>query len=157
VKGKGHNTRDGARCVDKTVLSEYEMLFLSIFDLFLHNCQNLFFSFYSLTEMKKFQAFLVTLLFLVTLFHGGSVTCSSSSSSRTEDGSEEWGYVQIRPSNLFCLFSFFFFFLMIPNRNLAWTVFWNFFSNSYLPLCFKFCYHRSSFVLVAIQKSIQSG
>ncbi|QCE09390.1 serine carboxypeptidase 1 [Vigna unguiculata] len=47
--------------------------------------------------MKKFQAFLVTLLFLVTLFHGGSVTCSSSSSSRTEDGSEEWGYVQIRP------------------------------------------------------------
>ncbi|WVZ00390.1 hypothetical protein V8G54_026459 [Vigna mungo] len=39
--------------------------------------------------MKKFQAFVVTL--------GGSVTCSSSR-SRSEDGSEEWGYVEIRPT-----------------------------------------------------------
>ncbi|XP_047165985.1 serine carboxypeptidase-like 51 [Vigna umbellata] len=46
--------------------------------------------------MKKFQAFVITIVFLVTLFQGESVTCSSSS-SRSEDGSEEWGYVEIRP------------------------------------------------------------
>ncbi|KOM44139.1 hypothetical protein LR48_Vigan05g174400 [Vigna angularis] len=46
--------------------------------------------------MKKFQAFVITIVFLVTLFQGELVTCSSSS-SRSEDGSEEWGYVEIRP------------------------------------------------------------
>ncbi|ESW22132.1 hypothetical protein PHAVU_005G130000 [Phaseolus vulgaris] len=45
--------------------------------------------------MEKFQAFGITLVFFVILFQEGSVTCSSRS-SRNEDGSEEWGYVQIR-------------------------------------------------------------
>ncbi|XP_027342906.1 serine carboxypeptidase-like 51 [Abrus precatorius] len=42
--------------------------------------------------MEKLCASVITLGFLVILFQGGTVTCM-----RSEDGLEEWGYVQVRP------------------------------------------------------------
>ncbi|KAG4968541.1 hypothetical protein JHK87_034192 [Glycine soja] len=42
--------------------------------------------------MEKLCLFLATLVFLSILFHGEMVTAL-----RTKDGSEEWGYVQVRP------------------------------------------------------------
>ncbi|KAK7272188.1 hypothetical protein RJT34_28633 [Clitoria ternatea] len=42
--------------------------------------------------MEKFHAFLVTSVFVVTLFQGATVSCL-----RYREGSEEWGYVQVRP------------------------------------------------------------
>ncbi|RDX57895.1 Serine carboxypeptidase-like 51, partial [Mucuna pruriens] len=42
--------------------------------------------------MEKLCLFLATLVFLGILFHGGTVTAL-----RTKEGSEEWGYVQVRP------------------------------------------------------------
>ena len=55
--------------------------------------------------MGKIYAFFATLLFLGLLFHGGTVV-----TLRSQDGSEEWGYVEVKPSNLsvlgFCNFQF---------------------------------------------------
>ncbi|RDX61164.1 Serine carboxypeptidase-like 51 [Mucuna pruriens] len=42
--------------------------------------------------MENLRAFVVAFVFLVMLFEGGLVTCT-----RNEEGSEEWGYVQVRP------------------------------------------------------------
>ncbi|TKY48582.1 Serine carboxypeptidase 51 [Spatholobus suberectus] len=42
--------------------------------------------------MEKLRALVVALVSLLILFQGGLVTCM-----RNEDGSEEWGYVQVRP------------------------------------------------------------
>lgn len=44
-------------------------------------------------QMEKLCLFLATLVFISILFHGEMVTAL-----RTKDGSEEWGYVQVRPS-----------------------------------------------------------
>lgn len=44
-------------------------------------------------------------MFFSPLFHGGFLFAKAA---RTEDGSEEWGYVQVRPSNLHFLFYFYF-------------------------------------------------
>lgn len=44
--------------------------------------------------MEKLRDFVVILLFLVSLFHGEKVT----GLKKSQDGSEEWGYVQVRPS-----------------------------------------------------------
>ncbi|KAE9616721.1 hypothetical protein Lal_00034494 [Lupinus albus] len=41
---------------------------------------------------KLFYSFTLSVMFLVLLFHGGKVT-----SLKTQDESEEWGYVQVRP------------------------------------------------------------
>jgi len=44
--------------------------------------------------MEKLHASVLALVFLlVILFQEGLVTCM-----KNEDGSEEWGYVQVRPS-----------------------------------------------------------
>ena len=43
--------------------------------------------------MEKFCVFLATLVFLGILFHGEMV-----STLRSKHGSEEWGFVQVRPS-----------------------------------------------------------
>lgn len=45
--------------------------------------------------MEKLYVFFVTLVFLGFLFHEGKVGALKS-----EDGLEEWGYVQVRPSKL---------------------------------------------------------
>ncbi|KAI4334311.1 hypothetical protein L6164_019022 [Bauhinia variegata] len=44
------------------------------------------------SKMGKFYLLLLTLLFIGLLFHGGTVIAL-----RNEDGSEEWGYVEVRP------------------------------------------------------------
>ena len=43
--------------------------------------------------MEKLFGFVAVLVFLGILIHGGTVTAL-----RSKDGSEEWGYQQVRPS-----------------------------------------------------------
>lgn len=42
---------------------------------------------------KSFALVAVSVLYLVPLFHGGIAIAAS-----TQDGTEEWGYVEVRPS-----------------------------------------------------------
>jgi hypothetical protein len=53
-------------------------------------------------EMGKLCFFLLSVVFLVSLLNGETVTAASrkkvATGVRTRDGSEEWGYVEVRPS-----------------------------------------------------------
>ena len=68
--------------------------------------------------MEKFCGFVATLLFLVSLlFNGGA---AARALSKNQDASEEWGYVEVRPSKflelfflIFVYFTSIFFFLVL--------------------------------------------
>lgn len=75
--------------------------------------------------MDKFFALAaVSVVYFLPLFHGGIAIAA-----RTPDGSEEWGYVEVRPSKLklhiFSTFHSFFLFLRFWDRNcyFSWIVF----------------------------------
>lgn len=86
--------------------------------------------------MKSFQ------FFLPLLFCFASVYVEVASSIGTSDGAEEWGYVEVRPGNLWCFLSFS---LCLVSPTLL----------DLFDMELRWC--RSTHVLVALQESSKSG
>jgi len=74
-------------------------------------------------EMGKLCFFLLSVVFLVSLLNGETVTAASrkkvATGARTRDASEEWGYVEVRPSkqtvSVFILYIYVCMLLVIEN------------------------------------------